>query len=834
MVIMIHSLDENVRSLLRSGIAVSSLTQCVDELVLNSLDAGATCITVRLDIPALRVQVHDDGRGIAKDDLGLLGERHATSKCHSLADLNEIKSYGFRGEALASIRDIAGILEVVTRHKSSHKTYCKIFRGGKALKVTESCLPRTNIGTTVTAFEMFSSLPVRRMLVSDVFDFEKIRQRLGSIALIKPGVSFTLYNDATGLKCLQTHKCQSIKSVFTQMFGNAKARSLRDVGFEARGFRISGYIGLENHRSKSLQFVYVNGRLLLKTKIHKLVNQILSKSLLLKKSGIPLNNVEDLKLGKLKSPTKGSERYAVFVIDVTCPVMEYDVTLEPAKTLVEFEDWDGVLSCVQSCVESFLVGENLMSTGESCEDLTDCETSGSQNDDIDLSNYEYQATTAESTRYSQFIDPVNVKKSLHSSVVHRRSQHGKPGETGDSVSPGRFTSELTDCVEKSVVTKEAVVGTRSSFESNVLSEPFVNVIKSCEKTENHMETFKSSAKVMRQPIAIPCTATLSSSHAIIRTANHDSSTNCFTSPNPITLQSCRKTRKRSIDGSARGLKGCSTRSTIADKTVRSCSRDESNGTHPTTTTQTIDNSNNTSFDNCSNCTSSNITHIPHRFTAVSSEGNREVEEANKTCLEPVDSISRSDSIHDVTGTPNGKEVEQQSFEDTTKGENGCNMSNGVISSENSSCIIEEDVRIVSVDIMSGITDVSNTARVDNKITTVDVEDSNEFHVVSPEVKHESKENSLVNWQCTYDPHLQRTLYIHRRTGNTSFDYPQCVSVLEGKETKISAPLACAPHVSFNCTPWLPRENRPRRTHEHNGMGPYQSRKLDVHITCVLF
>ena len=84
---IVRPLQEDVRSYLRSGVAITSLTQCVEELVLNSLDAGSTSITVRIDIPNFRVQVSDNGSGIAFEDLNRVGGRYMSSKCHDLKDL---------------------------------------------------------------------------------------------------------------------------------------------------------------------------------------------------------------------------------------------------------------------------------------------------------------------------------------------------------------------------------------------------------------------------------------------------------------------------------------------------------------------------------------------------------------------------------------------------------------------------------------------------------------------------------------------------------------------------------------------------------------------------
>ncbi|XP_053836653.1 DNA mismatch repair protein Mlh3 [Vidua macroura] len=104
---MIKRLVEDVRARLRSGVTVNSLGHCVEELVLNSIDAKATCVAVRVDLEAFKIQVVDNGSGMGKEDLKAVGKRYFTSKCSSVRDLENLTFYGFRGEALASIANMA-------------------------------------------------------------------------------------------------------------------------------------------------------------------------------------------------------------------------------------------------------------------------------------------------------------------------------------------------------------------------------------------------------------------------------------------------------------------------------------------------------------------------------------------------------------------------------------------------------------------------------------------------------------------------------------------------------------------------------------------------------
>ena len=410
---MIRPLQEEVRSHLRSGVAITNLTQCVEELVLNSLDAGASNITLRVDIPNLKIQVSDNGCGITFGDLKLAGERYSSSKCHVLKDLDQLTFYGFRGEALASLREICDVLEIVTRHRSSYQTYCKLFRNAQVLDLAESRFPRTQSGTTVTLHNIFANLPVRRKSITEVLDFERVRHRIASIALVHPKTAFLLINDSSGTKCLQTHVCKSSVSTFSQLFGNYRSKGLQQVCFEHKDFKVSGFISTDTHHSKSLQFVFVNNRLVLKTKIHKLINSILGKSELLRKltaSEVSSSEPEGPQT-KVTSPqnAKSSDNHGIFFLNVECLATEYDICFEPAKTLIEFQDWESVLFCVEKCIKGFLTKHNF--------NLDPEQVDSRENND----NQEEESWTRslEAFEYRREIETSSVRRSLHSSTVFR-------------------------------------------------------------------------------------------------------------------------------------------------------------------------------------------------------------------------------------------------------------------------------------------------------------------------------------------------------------------------------------------------------------------------------
>lgn len=309
---------------------------------------------VRMDMEAFKVQVLDNGTGMDADNLDRLGKRYHTSKCSRVEDLDNLRWYGFRGEALASLVSLATLVEISSRTKSSLKTYVKIFKDGKGMEVFEAENSRPSAGTTVVICNFFYNMPVRRKRLDSVLEAERIRHRVEAVSLMHPCVSFTLKNDCTAAMLVQLPKAKNIYHRFVQIHSLSRAQNLGEINFTHQQFSVFGYIGREGHYNNCLQFLYVNERLLLKTRFHKLINFLLRKP----SSITQKNDSPERPIGSPKHK-RSQDLHGVYVINIKCCYSEYDVCLEPAKTLIEFKDWDGVLTCVEEAVKTFLRRENL-------------------------------------------------------------------------------------------------------------------------------------------------------------------------------------------------------------------------------------------------------------------------------------------------------------------------------------------------------------------------------------------------------------------------------------------------------------------------------------------
>lgn len=420
---MIKCLSEEVQAKLRSGIAIVSLQQCVEELVLNSVDAGATCIAVRMDMETCKVQVVDNGSGMERDDMERLGSRYYTSKCTSLEDLENLSFYGFRGEAVASIACLATLVEISSRTKLSVKTFVKVFKEGKGLDVFEAGTTRPSSGTTVVICNFFHNMPVRRKRVDPVLDCDRIKRRVEALSLMHPSVSFTLKNDCTGAMVVQLSKARSTYHRFIQIHGLGKAQKLGEVGFSHGQFELNGYIGREGHYNSSLQYLFVNSRLVLKTNIHKLLNSLLKGV-----CGASRLNGGPGVSSVLGSPKQkgGQEQHAIYVINIKCPYSGYDVCLDPAKTLIEFKDWESVLFCVEEGVKKFLTRENL-DTEFSPEDTQDYVVGNSVNQLLTSLGRTVDSVGRTPSVVPCFTGTWYDEKTLESKAVYRRLAHNING-----------------------------------------------------------------------------------------------------------------------------------------------------------------------------------------------------------------------------------------------------------------------------------------------------------------------------------------------------------------------------------------------------------------------
>ena len=253
----IRVLPDVLISQIAAGEVVERPAAALKEILENSLDAGATDIQIDLEQGGIkRIRVADNGGGIAHDELALALTRHATSKIASLADLEQVASLGFRGEALASIAAIARV-QLISRNADAEHAWAVQAEGGR-LDVPAPAARAT--GTTIDIQDLFFSTPARRkFLKTEATEYAHCAETVRRLALANPQVSFTLsHNGRTQLRL----NAEPASARVRQVLGEAFEQNSIAVEAAAGVLRVSGWVIRPSAAtgSRDSQHVFVNGR----------------------------------------------------------------------------------------------------------------------------------------------------------------------------------------------------------------------------------------------------------------------------------------------------------------------------------------------------------------------------------------------------------------------------------------------------------------------------------------------------------------------------------------------------------------------------------------------
>lgn len=267
---VIKLLPDSVANQIAAGEVIQRPASVIKELVENSIDAGATSVTIVLkDAGRTLIQVIDNGSGMSDTDARLAFERHATSKISKADDLFTLHTMGFRGEALASIAAIAQV-DLRTMLKGESIGTRIIINGSKVESQTpEACVQ----GCNLMVKNLFFNVPARRkFLKKDSVEMSNIMREFERLALVNLGVELTLISNDVTLHSL--HRA-SLKQRIVDLFGKTLDKQLIPIDTDTSIVRLSGLIGLpENARKRNpLQYFMVNGRNMRHPYFHKAVMQ---------------------------------------------------------------------------------------------------------------------------------------------------------------------------------------------------------------------------------------------------------------------------------------------------------------------------------------------------------------------------------------------------------------------------------------------------------------------------------------------------------------------------------------------------------------------------------
>ena len=302
-------LEDQVINKIAAGEVVERPASVVKELFENAIDAQSDRIEVTVERGgARRLTLTDNGHGMTRDQALLSLERHATSKIQSEADIEQITTLGFRGEALAAIASVSRFT-LTTRPADQLEGTLIHIEGGKIIRCEETGCP---IGTQIEISDLFYNVPARRkFLRAEQTELSHIRQTILVHALAHPTVGITLTADGRAL--YQLHAAGTLADRISALYQPAFLHQLRPIQFHQDDIQLEGYAGLPQtgRKDRTDQFIFVNGRPASAPIVYHAVNEVYH-------------------------PLIGRGRFPALFLFITLPPESVDVNVHPTKKEVRF------------------------------------------------------------------------------------------------------------------------------------------------------------------------------------------------------------------------------------------------------------------------------------------------------------------------------------------------------------------------------------------------------------------------------------------------------------------------------------------------------------------
>lgn len=324
----INVLPKSIAELIAAGEVVERPASIVKEAIDNSIDAGATHITVEIQRGGITyIRITDNGCGISREDVPKAFLRHATSKIEKAVDLDRISTLGFRGEALAATSAVSRVELFTKTADEDFGTHYKI-EGGEELLNEEVGCPD---GTTLIARDLFYNTPARmKFLKKDVSEGTTVSAVVERQALSHPEIAFKLIRD--GKQTLSTSGDGKLQSSVYSVLGREISNTLIPVDLTLDGIKVTGLVckPVSCRASRAYQFTFLNGRYVQSGTVTAACEQAYKNSAM---------------VGK----------FPVFALCVTVPFETVDVNVHPAKTQVRFSDEKRVFTAVYNAVKNAIL-----------------------------------------------------------------------------------------------------------------------------------------------------------------------------------------------------------------------------------------------------------------------------------------------------------------------------------------------------------------------------------------------------------------------------------------------------------------------------------------------
>ena len=317
----IKVMDELLSNKIAAGEVVERCVSIVKELVENAIDAGSSEIKIELKEAGLReIKVTDNGCGMDKSDALLAFQRHATSKLYTDDDLFNIRSLGFRGEALPSI---ASVSEVILKTCQEDTGVLVHIKGGK---IVENTFCEARKGTSITVSNLFYNTPARLKHLSSInAELANVIDYVNKMALSYANIKFILLNDEREL--LNTDGSGNLLKVIRNIYGIDVTKKMIEISSSNDDYEIYGYISLPevNRSSRNYMTTLVNGRVVKNASLNKTINESYSSY-------------------------KEDTRYPIVVLKITTDPSLLDVNIHPSKLDIKFSNFEDLKILVHNLV----------------------------------------------------------------------------------------------------------------------------------------------------------------------------------------------------------------------------------------------------------------------------------------------------------------------------------------------------------------------------------------------------------------------------------------------------------------------------------------------------
>lgn len=445
---MIKVLDQNTIDKIAAGEVIERPMSVVKELVENSIDAGATSITVEIKDGGISyIRVTDNGSGIDSGDVRKAYMRHATSKLETAEDLNGILSLGFRGEALSTIAAVTET-EMITKTADSLTGIKYVVSGGREVEFSELGAPN---GTTIIAKNIFFNTPARlKFLKTPMTESSYINDLMIRMAMSHPGISFKFINN--GKNILDTSGNDRLRDTVYAVYGRDITKNLLPVDHEEGEIRISGFIGKPfiAKGNRSFENFFVNGRYITNGIIYKAIEEAYKTYIM-------------------------QHRFPFTVLFLSLPPEKCDVNIHPTKKEFKYENEKGLFTAVYHAVSEALKDREMMPEWQT----DDADKASDRQRNTPASQLRPDAKTAmQAEDYGKITSQIGQHVSAKHSGVENKgsgiiSGIGKPSHGSYSILekllPPEFRNNLDSISAEYVDAKDNVHG-NTVAEGNVLDK----------------------------------------------------------------------------------------------------------------------------------------------------------------------------------------------------------------------------------------------------------------------------------------------------------------------------------------------------------------------------